>query len=143
MNDHTIELLKECNSGCKMAVNSMEQIRKYITDSRLENLIDTYRGKFEKTEDASSQMLEDCGIHEKEPSMMAEAFSWISTEMKMMLDRDNSQVAKIMMDGCNMGIQSVGKFLNQYDQATKESRRLAEKLLQDEEDFMGKLREFL
>ena len=48
-----------------------------------------------------------------------------------------------MMDGCNMGIQSVGKFLNQYDQATKESRRLAEKLLQDEEDFMGKLREFL
>ena len=88
-------------------------------------------------------MLEDCGIHEKEPSMKAEAFSWISTEMKMMLDRDNSQVAKIMMDGCNMGIQSVGKFLNQYDQATKESRRLAEKLLQDEEDFMGKLREFL
>ena len=47
MNDHTIALLKECNSGCKMAVNSMDQIRKYITDSRLENLIDIYRGKFE------------------------------------------------------------------------------------------------
>ena len=49
MNDHTIALLKECNSGCKMAVNSMDQIRKYIPDSRLDNLIDTYRGKFDKT----------------------------------------------------------------------------------------------
>ena len=48
MNDHTIALLKECNSGCKMAVNSMDQIRKYITDSRLENLIDTYRGKLRR-----------------------------------------------------------------------------------------------
>ncbi|MGI6007258.1 MAG: hypothetical protein ACOX8E_07170 [Ruminococcus sp.] len=143
MNDQTIELLKECNSGCKMAVNSMDQIRKYITDSRLEDLIDTYRGKFEKTEDESSQMLESCGLHEKEPAPMAAAFSWISTEMKMMLDQDNSQVAKIMMNGCNMGIQSVGKYINQYSQASKESLSLAKRLLKDEEDFMGKLKEFL
>ncbi|MGI6011645.1 MAG: hypothetical protein ACOX8H_09140 [Ruminococcus sp.] len=143
MNDQTIKLLRECNSGCKMAVNSMDQIRKYITDSRLEDLIDTYRGKFEKTEDESSQMLEACGILEKEPSPMAAAFSWISTEMKMMLDQDNGQAAKIMMNGCNMGIQSVAKFINQYSQASKESLSLAERLLKDEESFMKKLKEFL
>lgn len=143
MNDHTSELLRECNLGCKMAVNSMDQIRKYITDSRLEELIDTYRGKFEKTEDESSKMLEECGIHEKEPTPMAEAFSWISTEMKMMLDQDNQKVAKIMMDGCNMGIQSVGEYINKYSQASKESAALAKKLLKDEEEFMKKLEEFL
>lgn len=143
MNDHSSELLRECNSGCKMAVNSMDQIQKYVTDSGLKQLLKTYRGKFEKVEDESSKMLEEYGIHEKEPAPLASAFSWISTEMKMMLDQDNSHVAKIMMDGCNMGIQSVAEFLNRYSQASKESKDLAEKLLKEEEDFMGKLKKFL
>ena len=100
----------------------MDQIRKYITDSRLENLIDTYRGKFEKTEDASSQMLEDCGIHEKEPSMMAEA---------LLLDQygDENDAGPGQQPGgknhdgrMQYGNSVCGKFLNQYDQATKESR---------------------
>ena len=46
--------------------------------------------------------------------MMAAAFSRMSTGMKMLMKDDNRQAAKILMDGCNMGIQSICGFRNQY-----------------------------
>lgn len=143
MNNETKELLKECNQGCKMALNSMDQIQKYVTDENLKRLLEEYRGKFEHTEDASSRLLESAGIHEMKPKMMASAFSWISTEMKMMMEQDSHQIAKIMMDGCNMGIQSVAEYINKYTQASPESIELAHELLKNEEDFMDELKHYL
>ena len=48
-----------------------------------------------------------------------------------------------MMDGCNMGIQSIGKFLNEYEEASSESRSLAKKLLHMDEQLMKELKPFL
>ena len=48
-----------------------------------------------------------------------------------------------MMDGCNMGIQSVSEYLNQYPQASQESKSLAKKLVETEEMFMKELKKFL
>ena len=143
MEDHTRELLKECSSGCKMAINSINQMREFVTDEKLKCVLDQYDKKHKELEEDTAKLLQKHGSEEQEPGMMASMFSRFMTDIKLLVNKDDSQVAKLAMDGCNMGIQSVGKFLNQYDQATKESRRLAEKLLQDEEDFMGKLREFL
>lgn len=143
MNNETKELLKECNQGCKMALNSMDQIQKYAADDSLKSLLEEYRGKFEQTEDRSSRMLEAMDVHEMKPKMMASAFSWISTEMKMMMEQDSHQIAKVMMDGCNMGIQSVAEYINKYTQASPESIELAHELLKNEEDFMDELKKYL
>ena len=59
---------------------------------------------------------------------MASAFSWLSTEMKMMFKDDNNQIAKIMMNGCNMGIQSISEDINKYSNASSESVSLAKSL---------------
>ena len=42
----------------------------------------------------------------------ASAFSKMTTEMKLMMKDDSSQVAKLVMDGCNMGIQTLGGYIN-------------------------------
>ena len=63
--------------------------------------------------------------------------------MKLMLHDDSSQIAKLLMDGCNMGIQSIGKFLNEYEEASSESRSLAKKLLHMDEQLMKELKPFL
>ncbi len=36
--------------------------------------------------------------------MMASAFSWFSTELKLNLNDDNSEIAKLLIDGCRMAI---------------------------------------
>lgn len=143
MASQTVELLKECNSGCKMAINSMDQVMDYVKDAKQLELIHSYEKKHENLEEQISEQLILNGAKEEEPGMMASAISWISTEMKMTMNQSDSQVAKIMMDGCNMGIQSVAEYLNKYIGASKESKELAKELLKVEESFMREMKQFL
>lgn len=81
-------------------------------------------------------MLKECNAGCK----MASAMSWITTEMMMTFNGDNHQAAKLMMDGCNMGIQSVCEYENKYESASKDT---AHELVKIEKDFMEKMERFL
>ena len=47
MEAQTVELLKECNSGCKMALNSIHQVMEYAEDEKLLDLLRGYNEKHE------------------------------------------------------------------------------------------------
>lgn len=139
MNDDTINLLKECNAGCKSATNSMEQVQQYMNDENLKILIDEYNDKHIKLGDECHQMLNELEEEEKDPSTMAKAFSWFSTEVKLMMDDSSHKIADLMIDGCNMGIKSVSEYINKYNTASNESMDLAKRLVKIEQDFMSML----
>ena len=61
----------------------------------------------------------------------------------MMMHDDDHQIAKLMMDGCNMGIQSVSEYLNKYAGASKEAVAKAKELIKIEEDFMKEMKEYV
>ena len=142
MND-TCKLLEEVDSGCKMAINSMNRITSYKMDEKLAHLIDSYKYKHMELEKQAAELLRANGRPEKEPGMMAATMSNMTTNMKMFWKDDNNQVAKIMMDGCNMGIQSIAEQINQCKQTSKESIGLAKNLIETEENFMCDLKKFL
>lgn len=143
MNEESIELLRECNSGCKMAISSMDQIMEFVSDTELAKLIDKCKEAHHRLEDESSRQLADANTDEKEPGLVASAFSWITTEVKMLMKECDSKVAKIMMDGCNMGIQSIGEKLNEWKNASEESQSLAKRMISEEEHFMKELKAYL
>ena len=143
MQEDTRRLLQECNSGCKMAINSMNQIQDYTTSEGLATLIRESKECHEKLEAESAKLLEENGEYEKDPGVMASAMSWLTTEMKMLVKRSDTEIAKIMMDGCNMGIQSIVEKSHAYADASEESKKLAERLVKEEEDFMEKLKQYL
>ena len=139
MNEDTINLLKDCNAGCKSATNSMEQVQPYIENEQLKSIIDGYNDKHIKIGDECHEMLNVYHEEEKDPQVSAKAFSWISTEMKLMMNNDEHIIADIMTDGCNMGIKSVSGYINKYKTASKESVDLAKKLVKTEQEFMNEL----
>ena len=143
MNDDTIKLLKECNAGCKSATNSMEQVQSYLNDDSLKSLIDEYNDKHIKIGDECHQMLNEVHEEEKDPNPMAKAFSWISTEIKLMMNDNSHKIAELMIDGCNMGIKSISEYMNKYKAASQDSLGLAKKLIQVEQEFMNKLLVYL
>lgn len=143
MNEDTIFLLRECNSGCKSATNSMEQVQPYIDNEELKAIIDEYNDRHIKLGDECHQMLNENNEEEKDPKVMAKAFSWISTEMKLMVNNDTHKIAELMIDGCNMGIKSVSMYINKYKAASDESINLARKLVHMEQEFMSSLLVFL
>ena len=143
MEEQTIKLLEECSKGCKMGTDSIEQVKDYITDEDLWNVIEKYDGKYKELDKEIAGLLKEEGRPDQEPGKMASVFSWITTEMKLMIKDDSRQLAKLMMDGCNMGIQSISEAVNENPEASGESKSAAKKLVKELEDFMKELKPFL
>lgn len=143
INKDSIKLLKEINSGCKSATNSMEQVLPFVTNEKLKNIINEYNDKHIKIGDACHQLLNQYHEDEKDPPVMAKAFSWLSTEIKLMVNDDAHKIADLMIDGCNMGIKSVSEYINKYKSASTEIVELAKSLVKIEQDFMNDLLEYL
>lgn len=142
MDPNTIELLKECNKGSKMAIASISQVLEKINSTDFCKLVKEYGKEHKQIEEETSALLKEYNEQEPEPGKMAIAMSFITTEMKTMVD-DDRKVAKILMDGCNMGIQSVSEYLNKYTEADKKVVQVARKLVKMEEHFMESVKEYL
>lgn len=143
MQDDTIKLLKEVDAGCKMAIDSIDRVEGFHMGPDMAHVTECYKQKHQALQQEVTKMLHDYGETGKEPNMMASAMSKTSTQVKMFMREDNHQAAKILMDGCNMGIQSVGEYLNKYKAASSASISVAKSLIKTEEDFMCDLKKFL
>lgn len=143
MNEDTIQLLKEIDSGCLMAVNSLHQMEEYEMSREMHNMLTRYAGRHDDMQKEASTLLHRNQETDKQPGMMASAMSWLTTEMKMMMHNENSQLAKIIMNGCNMGIQSIGEYLSKYKAASEEAVKLARKLIKTEEELFAEAKAFL
>lgn len=143
MNNQTRELLQECSSGCKMAIRSIDQITEYAREESLELILNRYRKEHENLMEEIIRLLATDGITPDEPGTMATAMAWTNIELKMLVDADSHQIAKVMMDGCNMGIQSASEYKNKYTEASEESISIANRLIGIEERFMEELRGYM
>jgi len=63
--------------------------------------------------------------------------------MKLAMDESDATVADLMTDGCNMGVKSLNKYLNQYKAADENSKDIAKRLINLEEKLAVDIRSFL
>ena len=63
--------------------------------------------------------------------------------MKLAMDESDKTIADLMTDGCNMGIKSLRKYLNQYEAADEKTKDIAKRLINLEEKLVTDIREFL
>ena len=143
MDEQTRKLLEECSIGCKMAVNSLEQITGYIKDSDLKKLVENYISRHKDLEAEAVKALQNSGNDAKDPGALSSVFAWFTTEMKLTFNDDNTRIAKLLMDGCNMGIQTLGERMNTLNQADSGAQALARKIIKAEQDLMKELQAFL
>lgn len=65
----------------------------------------------------------------KEPNVMAQGMSWIKTNMKLAMNTSDETIAELMTDGCNMGVKSLNRYLNQYKAADDRAKAITKKLI--------------
>ena len=143
MIDDTKKLLKECNAGCKSATNSLEQVIEFVKDSELKKLLENYNKKHVDIGDKCHELLNNINEDEKDPQTIAKTMAWFSTEMKLMLDNTNAEIADLLIDGCNMGIKSLNKYINSYPSASSNVVDLTKKLIEIEENMREDLYKYL
>ena len=65
------------------------------------------------------------------------------TNMKLALDDSDSRIADLMTDGCNMGIKSLNRYLNEYKAADEYSKDVAKRLIKLEQTLARNVRDYL
>ncbi len=139
----TIKLLRECDAGVKMGIASIEDVLDHVHDERLDKCLARCKQEHEKLRDEIKQLLDKYQDDGKEPNPIAKGMSWMKTNMKISIDGSDKTIAGLMTDGCNMGVKSLNKYLNQYAAADEVSKDITKRLINLEEQLTVDIREFL
>ena len=59
------------------------------------------------------------------------------------MEATDGTIADLMTDGCNMGVKSLNRYMNQYKAADEQSKDIAKKLSHLEEQLTVDIRQFL
>ena len=142
-NKDTRELLKECNSGSKMAVDAIDEILPHVRDKRMSRIMTESRRRHEALGDKLHRQLSHSGQQTEDPPMMATAMSHLQIGVKMALDPTDHQAASLLLDGCNMGVKTISQQLNRYPAASEEARTAAAELVDIEQRLADDMKQFL
>ena len=99
MKEDSVRLLREVNEGCKTAMDSFKQIKEFVAEGALAQLIDEYDRQHQEIGLLCKRLLAEAGEEGKEPGAMAKAMMRLMTEFKMMTEQEDSKAAEILLDG--------------------------------------------
>ena len=143
-NRDSIKLLKECDAGSKMAVSSLEDVLDKIENQNLKKLLGETIDHHSKLGNEIHDLLSKYGSEEKDPNPMAKSMSHVKTGFMMgMKDDTDATAADLITDGCNMGIKSLNKYLNQYHAADEVSKDITKRLINLEQQLTLDMRGYL
>lgn len=139
----TIKLLRECDAGINMGISSIDEVIKYVSDGAMKELLRRYRAEHDKLAGEVQEQLIRFREEGKEPNPVAKTMSGLMTDVKLTLNESDATIASIMTDGCNMGVKSLNRYLNQYGAADEYAKDIAKRLIRLEERLTDDLRDYL
>ena len=142
-NEDTIKLLKECDAGAKMGIEGIKEVLDKVENENLKSILEKYLQDHKKLEDKIKGELDKFHDEEKEPNPIAKVMSWMKTNVKLIKGEHDKVIADLMTDGCNMGIKSICRYMNQYPNALENIKKLCYDLVELEENFAKDMREYL
>ena len=63
--------------------------------------------------------------------------------LKMQLHKNDNTIADLMTDGCNMGVKSLNKYLNEYKAADDRAKDKTKRLIELEKKLCEQMQPFL
>ena len=139
----TIKLLRECDAGIKMGVSAIDEVMPYASNEELKAILQKSMSENEALKNDLQELLIKYHDDGKEPSPMAKGMSWMKTNMKLAVNESDHVIADLITDGCNMGVKSLNRYMNQYKAADEKSKNLAKRIITAEEKLAADIRQFL
>lgn len=139
----TIKLLRECDAGIKMGIASIDDVLDHVRNDTFRQHLTKCKQAHETLKTEILTLLDRYHDDGKDPNPIAKGMSWMKTNMKLGMDECDQVVADLITDGCNMGVKSLSKYLNQYKAADETSKDITKRLIKLEEQLALDIRPFL
>ena len=139
----TIKLLRECDAGVKMGVASISDVLDHVEKPDFRRLLTNCKDEHEQLKAEIQSQLDRFHDEGKNPNPIAKGMSWMKTNMKLGMEDTDATIADLMTDGCNMGVKSLSRYLNQYKAADEFSKDIAKRLIHLEAQPAADIRGYL
>ena len=139
----TVKLLRECNAGIKMGEDAIKQVLPKAENKELRRALEACKDAHAALADETHSMLIRFGANTKDPHPILRMMSGMKIKMRLSMRPTDTEIADLMTDGCDMGIKSLHKYLNEYKGAVKDARSIAGRIIASEEFLESGLRSYL
>ena len=139
----TVKLLRECDAGIKMGISSIDDVLDRVENETFQQRLKDCKEESKRLQSELEGLLSRYHDDGKEPNPIAKGMSWMKTTMKLGMEESDAVIADLMTDGCNMGVKSLSRYLNQYKAADESSKNLAKKLIRSESQLAVDIRQYL
>ena len=143
MEDDSVKLLRECNAGIKMGISSIDDVMDHVQNDGLRGVLKDSHDIHCRLGDDTHKMLTNYHDEGKEPAPMEKAMAKMKSNFKTMGENPDCGIASLITDGCNMGIKSLLRYMNQHPEADNTSLDVCKRLIRIEEKLREDLREYL
>ena len=139
----TIELLRECDAGIQMGISTIDEVKDHVSNSDFGTKLDDYQREYAQLQNEIQDVLHSYHDEGKDPNPLAKAMAWLKTNITVAVKETDATIADLITDGCNMGIKSLNKYLNQYKAADDRAQDFARRLIELQDRQIKEIRKFL
>ena len=126
-----------------MGVEAIYAVIQYLNCPEFKKYLQNKKSDHEKLKSELQKLLDEYHDDGKEPNAMAKSMSWLKTNVKLAVNESDKTIADLITDGCNMGVKSLNRYLNQYEAADETSKDIAKQLISLEENLAIDIRKYL
>lgn len=139
----TIKLLRECDAGIKMGVESIDEVIDHVQSEDFRAKLNYCKDEYAHLQTEVDRLLDKYHDDGKDPNPVAKGMSWMKTNMKLAMEKTDAAIADLMTDGSNMGVKSLNRYLNQYAAADEVSKDITKRLIKLGEKLTNDIRPYL
>ena len=139
----TVKLLRECDAGIKMGISSIDDVLDRVENEAFQQRLKDCKEESKRLQSELEGLLDRYKDDGKDPNPIAKGMSWMKTTMKLGMEESDAVIADLMTDGCNMGVKSLNKYLNEYEAADEISKDITKRLIKLEDQMAVQLRPYL
>ena len=136
----TIRLLRECDAGVKMGTASIDSGLEHVKGEGLRKRLSESKQAHNQLQDEIQILLDRYHDEGKSPNPVSTGMAKMMTGMKLAVKPTDATIADLMTDGCNMGVKSLSRYLNEYAAADEQSKDIAKRLISLEEGLAKGIR---
>ncbi len=126
-----------------MGISSIDEVLDNVHDDEFRSILLDCKEKHEILGQETRDLLNDYEDSGKEPNVMAKGMSWLKTNFKLTVDSSDATIADLITDGCNMGVKSLRRYLNEYEAAEERVKNITTRLITIEEKAIEDIKKFL
>lgn len=144
MDNKDIKIVNYIMQNCEMGISSLKKLREMLESNEMQQELSEELKSYKSIYDKASRVNENLHGERTPVNMMQKFMAKMGVKMNVMMDKSDSHIAEMLIQGTNMGIIELNKILNSNpDYSNEEILSILKELLEFEERRINKLKAYL